>query len=97
MSKPHSEWRSGSSIRRRIATPRSATLAMRLCTGRSPDDDEVKRIIAFSNAQLQKFSEKKADPAAVAGVSGRPDLPELAAWTLVCRSVLNLDVTLTKD
>ena len=74
-----------------------ATLAMRLCTGRSPDDDEVKRIIAFYNVQLQKFTEKKADPAAVAGVSGRPDLPELAAWTLVCRSVLNLDETLTKD
>jgi hypothetical protein len=74
-----------------------ASLAMRLCIGRTPDDDEVKRIVAFYQKELQRLQDKKADPAAVAGATGRPDTPELAAWTLVCRSVLNLDETLTKD
>ena len=74
-----------------------ATLVMRTCIGRTPSDDEVKRVIAFYDAELQRFEDKKADPVAVAGTSGRSDMPELAAWTLVCRSVLNLDETLTKD
>ncbi len=74
-----------------------ARLVMRLCIGRSPNDDEVNRVVKFYDAQLQRFHDKKADPAAVAGQSDHADESELAAWTLVCRSVLNLDETLTKD
>jgi hypothetical protein len=77
-----------------------AKLIMRICTGRSPSDDEVNRVVKFYDLEMKRFTDQKADPvaiAAVAGISGKSDEPELAAWTLVCRSVLNLDETLTKD
>jgi hypothetical protein len=70
---------------------------MRICIGRSPGDDEVDRVVKFYDAELQRFEDKQADPIKVAGISNTGDAPELAAWTLVCRSVLNLDETLTKD
>jgi hypothetical protein len=78
-------------------TEQRARLVMRLCVGRSPSDDEVNRVLTFYNAELKRIDDKKADPIAVAGVSKTADARELAAWTLVCRSVLNLDETLTKD
>jgi hypothetical protein len=78
-------------------TDQRARLVMRLCVGRTPSDDEVNRVVKFYNAELQRFEDEKADPVKVAGISNKTDAPELAAWTLVCRSALNLDETLTKD
>jgi hypothetical protein len=79
-------------------------LIFRLCVARKPDPTELRSIVEFYAAQLQRFRDDKAlDAAAVAlaNPSQKPppdcDLPELAAWTAVARSVLNLDETVTKE
>jgi hypothetical protein len=74
-----------------------ARYAMRLCVGRVPNDDEVKRVVAFHDAELKRFRDKQADASAIVQSTTAADTSELAAWTLVCRSILNLDETLTKD
>jgi hypothetical protein len=79
-----------------------ARYAMRLCVGRVPDNDEVNRIVAFYNTELAKFQSGKADAAKVALAENETkprdvDMPQLAAWTMVCRAVLNLDETFTKN
>jgi hypothetical protein len=81
-----------------------AAQIFRLCVARRPDDVELKAIVDFYEAQLKRFREDKAvDAAAVAlgdPAAKKPqgmDLPELAAWTTVARSVLNLDETVTKE
>ena len=78
-----------------------AKLAFRLCTGREALADEVAEVAAFYDAQLARFRDGSADAAAVAVSEALPapagaDLPELAAWTVVSRALLNLDETITK-
>jgi hypothetical protein len=78
-----------------------ACYAMRLCVGRNPQPSEVERLVAFYKVELEHFH-GQADPKEVALAPGAAapkdvDLPELAAWTMVCRAVLNLDETMTKD
>ncbi|MEO6435740.1 MAG: DUF1553 domain-containing protein, partial [Tepidisphaeraceae bacterium] len=84
-------------------TARAAEV-FRLCVARKPDATELRKIVEFYQAQLKRFREDKSvDAAAVALASPgqKPpvdcDLPELAAWTTVARSVLNLDETVTKE
>ena len=79
-----------------------ARYAMRLCVGRVPDNDEVNRIVKFYNLELAKFQTDKADATTVALAENETkprdvDMPQLAAWTMVCRAVLNLDETFTKN
>jgi hypothetical protein len=79
-----------------------ARYAMRLCVGRVPDNDEVSRVVKFYNLELAKFQSGKADAAAVALAENETkprdvNMPQLAAWTMVCRAVLNLDETFTKN
>ncbi|MEA2734556.1 MAG: hypothetical protein QOE14_1007, partial [Humisphaera sp.] len=80
-----------------------AVHVFRLCVARRPDEAELKQVVDFYEAQLKRFKEDKAvDPAAVAlqDPKKKPqgmDLPELAAWTTVARSILNLDETVTKE
>jgi hypothetical protein len=79
-----------------------ARYAMRLCVGREPEDDEVSRLVVFHDAQLARFEKKSPDPTEVALAereAAPPDvnLNELAAWTTVCRAVLNLDETITRE
>jgi hypothetical protein len=74
----------------------------RLCVARAPDPSELVKVKAFYEAQLKRFRDKQADPAAVAlrdpkNVPGGMDLPEVAAWTMVARTVINLDETVTKE
>jgi hypothetical protein len=63
----------------------------------------MQSIVDFYEAQLKRFKEdKKLDPAAVAlaDPKNKPagmDVDELAAWTTVARSMLNLDETVTKE
>ena len=80
-----------------------AAQIFRLCVSRRPDEVELKAVTDFYEAQLKRFREDKTvDPAAVAlrDPAKKPqgmDLPELAAWTTVARSILNLDETVTKE
>jgi hypothetical protein len=76
-------------------------LLFRLCTGREADAQEVGEVVAFQRAQLERFRDGSADAAAVAASEALPapqgsDLPELAAWTVLARAMLNLDETITK-
>ena len=74
----------------------------RLCTGRAPDEYELNRLQALLDKQRERF----AGNTAAAVYASSPDLnrlPEgidlhqLAAWTIVARTMLNLDETITKQ
>jgi len=84
------------------ATARAAEV-FRLCVARRPDPTELKSIVDFYEAQLKRFqADKKLDPAAVALADPKNEprgtkVDELAAWTTVARSMLNLDETVTKE
>ena len=76
--------------------------AVRLCLARRPNARELSQIVAFYQAQLERFKEKGADPVKVALADPEKapkglDVPDLAAWTTVCRAILNLDETVTKE
>ena len=64
--------------------------------------EEVEKIKAFYETQIERFRENEADPALVAlrdpkDVPAGMDVPEVAAWTMVARTMLNLDETVTKE
>jgi mono/diheme cytochrome c family protein len=78
-----------------------AGFAFRLCTGREASADELAELTGFVDAQLARFRDGSADANAVAASEALPapagaDLPEMAAWTVVARALLNLDETITK-
>jgi hypothetical protein len=67
--------------------------AFERCVSRRPDPDETKTLLGFLNRQTQRFDSEKKSAAALAGSSDAP----LAAWTAVCRVLLNMDETITKE
>ncbi len=81
------------------------TYAFRCCVARGPTEDELRVLQELLQAQRRRFKEKQLDPQAILiDAYGRPaervagvDDGELAAWTLVCRVLLNLDETITKE
>ena len=77
-----------------------AAQVFRLCVARQPNDKELKMITDFYNAQLKRLEEKQLDAKKLAMAdahkSGK-DAIELAAWTTVARTILNLDETVTKE
>lgn len=84
------------------ATPgERAAYGFRLCLARPPQPSEVNRLVQLYEGALKKYlanppeAQKMAtEPlgAAPAGMS----VPELAAWTVVCNVLLNLDEALMK-
>ncbi|MBM3288741.1 MAG: DUF1553 domain-containing protein, partial [Candidatus Hydrogenedentes bacterium] len=78
--------------------------AFMLCVSRPPDESEMKSIETFLNEQRAKLAAAPQDaPVALAsdtstqsGAPGKSAEMEIAAWVLVCRSLLNLDETITK-
>jgi hypothetical protein len=77
------------------------SFAFRLCTGRMAQADELAAVTKFLDAQLARFKDGSADAKAVAVSESLPapkdaNLPELAAWTVTARALLNLDETITK-
>jgi hypothetical protein len=68
----------------------------RRCVTRPPSQDELALLLKFYDAQKHRFAKKELNAAVVAG-PGSGDLNERAAWTVVARSLLNLDETITKD
>ncbi len=76
--------------------------AVRICLSREPQPDELALLRRFHDHQLARFEHKELDAAKVMGVNPKSagdsqTLPELAAWTTVARSLLNLDETITKE
>jgi hypothetical protein len=77
-------------------------LAFRLATARPPRPAEHAVLRALFDAQWSAF---RADPARALSLlqvgesprDARLDVPELAAWTMVASTILNLDETVTKN
>jgi hypothetical protein len=66
--------------------------AFELVTSRDPDADELHTLETALTTEQQYFKAHRKEAEAVANV---PD-PELAAWTMLSRDLLNLDETLTR-
>jgi hypothetical protein len=63
---------------------------------------ELKAIVDFYETQKKRFADKSLDAAMIALRDPKKppagmDVTELAAWTTVARSILNLDETITKE
>jgi hypothetical protein len=70
----------------------------RLCVSRRPTPAELQRVTSFYNAQLRRFEDKQLDASKIAGPSADGEEKiQLAAWTTVARTILNLDETVTKE
>jgi hypothetical protein len=76
--------------------------ALRLATARAPKPAECAELCALFDAERAAY---RADPAAAARLlevgesprDARLDRAELAAWTIVASTILNLDETVTKN
>ncbi|MEK6701544.1 MAG: DUF1553 domain-containing protein [Planctomycetota bacterium] len=89
-------------LRQGGSTPQSRlAYAFRRCVARTPTKAEVDRLSKLLTEQLAESRSDTAGSAAIVATCPSPrdglDEPELAAWTLVCNVLLNLDETLTKE
>jgi mono/diheme cytochrome c family protein len=73
--------------------------AFRRCLARRPKPEELSRVLAFYNQQLDRFRGDRKAASEVAKGSDAPtsQVPVLAAWTMVSNVLLNLDETITKE
>ncbi len=72
------------------------TTLFRRCLIRSPSGKELELLKDFLQVQQERVERREIDAAQVAGASDG-DPSQRAAWTLVARSLLNLDETVTKE
>ncbi|MEX1223823.1 MAG: DUF1553 domain-containing protein, partial [Pirellulales bacterium] len=76
--------------------------AFRLCTARTPSEQELKIMAEAYRRQLERFESnpEAADKLLVVGESPRAEVmekPQHAAWTMVANMLLNLDETISKQ
>ncbi|MCA9418039.1 MAG: DUF1553 domain-containing protein, partial [Candidatus Omnitrophica bacterium] len=72
--------------------------AFRICLCRPPTDFEAERLLSLEREQRNKFQNSPAslqEAFSKLPIKGESS-PDLAAWTVVCQVLLNLDETLTK-
>ena len=60
---------------------------------RPPTSDELEMIVNFKLSQAKRLESKSLNAKSIAGENGTM---ELAAWTLVARSIMSLDEVITK-
>ncbi|WP_425617015.1 PSD1 and planctomycete cytochrome C domain-containing protein [Anatilimnocola sp. NA78] len=77
-------------------TTARAREAFRRCLTRPPSEEELQLVLKFYAQQLHRLASKELNAATIAG-GGDDNAVERAAWTLVARSLLNLDETITKN
>ncbi|MCC6153865.1 MAG: DUF1553 domain-containing protein, partial [Candidatus Hydrogenedentes bacterium] len=73
--------------------------AFMLCISRPPDDAETQAILNFLNSERAKIAAAATTNGIALAADTSTDATadkDLAAWILVCRSLLNLDETITK-
>ncbi|MFU8893306.1 MAG: PSD1 and planctomycete cytochrome C domain-containing protein [Luteolibacter sp.] len=75
--------------------------ALKAAVARDPRDGEIEPLIAFLAQQREAYRARPGEAAVLVrtGLSGSAadgDLPELAAWTQLCRVILNLHETITR-
>jgi len=68
----------------------------RRCLTRPPSPEELKLLAQYYEAQKARLDKKELNAAALSGTTGET-VNEAAAWTLVARSLLNLDEAVTKE
>ena len=66
----------------------------RRCVSRPPADDERDQLMRFIQQQSGRLERKELDAVAIAGAGD--DAAPRAIWTLVARTLLNLDETITR-
>jgi hypothetical protein len=76
--------------------------AFRLCTARTPDEFELKKLLELLDDQKKVFAGQTAAAVYVTAMdlSRIPeglDLHQVAPWTMVARVLLNLDETITRE
>lgn len=80
-------------------------LACRRCLARLPDEQESQTLLDYLNRQRTRFANGELNASAIAlmqnesisGEAASPELQEQAAWTSLCRVLLNLDETITRE
>ena len=85
--------------------PQRLTYAFRRCLARKPNQQEAAELLSLLNKQTERLSDGWLSAWDLAGYDStqRPQLPKsatpvhLAAWTAICRVLLNLDETITKE
>jgi hypothetical protein len=82
--------------------PSRAAYAFELCTGRKPDRAETEKLLKFWKEQYDYFEDRTAAAVnvAVPDLNNMPEdvnLHKVAAWTMVSRTILNLDETITRE
>ncbi len=73
----------------------AATLIFRRLLTRPPTDQELHVLLAYHTNQLARLKNGELDPAAIANDPNTT--PEIAAWMMVARAVMNLDEVITKS
>ncbi len=74
--------------------------AFRCCVARRPTKAEAKVLLDVLHAQAERFGDDSANTTKITGEkTDGPDgdAKRLASWTIVCRIILNLDETITKE
>jgi hypothetical protein len=69
--------------------------AFRIVLGRTPQDDECSKFLAYVSRQREDLKADQAATAALAGTT-KTTAADQAVWTLVCSVLLNLDETITR-
>ena len=88
--------KSGSSSSHRLNS------AFRRAVGRPPSESEKQELHKLLEDQIERYRKKPGEAKKLVRVGQAPlpakfDPPELAAWTAVCRAILNLHETITRS
>ena len=80
---------------------RRLVIVFRRVLSRYPDDTEIRLLSDFLQRQRKRFSDSPDDAMALVAVGesksdGDSDAGELAAWTMVAHTLLNLDEAITR-
>ncbi len=76
------------------APAETLAFAFQSCFSRPPDAEESAVLLAFLEKQLTGFN---ANPESARQLGGKDTTPAIAAWTLLCRTLFNLDEFITKS
>lgn len=77
-----------------VSSETIATTLFRRLLVREPEASEVADLVAYFDSQRRRFAASELDAAKIAAKPGAS--PDLAAWTMVARAILNLDEAVTK-
>jgi hypothetical protein len=73
-----------------------ASELFRRCLTRPPSSDELARLVDFYHRQRERLASGELDAQAIAG-TGDGNHAERAAWTVLARTLFNLDEMITKN